>query len=92
MSHSTEDRIANLEYALKLFVRDVGDTYYDAGFITPGGDVEYDQIFPTTWRELTDKFYLRQVFHGTFKITSYGWITGDPAFKQRLGLLSKINT
>src|SRR5690242_1995521 len=96
MSLSRAQRLANLEYALKLFVRDVGDQYYRNVWFTPEGD-EYDQIFPTTWNELEEQGYAKHVVHDRYKLTGYGWLAGlelsglleSLEFKARLGTIAK---
>ena len=53
MSLSRQDRLGNLEFALKLFVRDISDNYYREIYFSPEGN-EYDQILLTTWQETQD--------------------------------------
>jgi|SRR5579872_138387 len=97
MSLSREERIANLEYALKVFVRDVNDNWIRHVHITPGGD-EYDVIFETTWKELISRIFLEELsMPGYFFLTGHGWLTGlellgrktDKDFRERVGRLFK---
>jgi hypothetical protein len=97
MSLSKEERLANVEYALSLFVKDIGDTYYKEAFITPDGD-NYQKLFPTTWHELLGRRYIKQPYSTNhYILTEAGWIWGlrfagiydDEVFRKRLGNVSR---
>jgi hypothetical protein len=74
MSLSAQDRIANMEVALKLFLQQVGHTPMARVRITREMP-EYKSIYPTTWSELTTRGYLRPVhgFSGWFSLTGHGY-------------------
>ena len=96
MSLSRQGRLDNLEFALKLFVRDIADNYYREVYFSPEG-TEYEKILLTTWQETQDEGYLSKVAYNRFQLTGYGWLKGfellglmdSEEYRERLGRLSK---
>jgi hypothetical protein len=98
MSISIQDRLENIDFALKLLLEKIGSCPL-GGFHILASAPEYDKILPTTWPELVKKHYLNQVqgFPGRFVFSGYGFRTAMercgmqdvPDIQQMLGRLSQ---
>jgi len=100
MSLSREQRLDNMEYALRLFMETLGDhCFYDTLFVKE--DKEYEGVHATTWADLEAKYWIELSQASTFQNTRYrlkaiGWITGidlteirnSPAFKSQMSRLA----
>jgi hypothetical protein len=97
MSLSEKERVENLEYALRLIVRDIGDNSILTSFIPHDGS-EYANILNTTWKELKSRTIIRSlnIRPPRYVMTGYGWIVALKAsgefdsegFKEKVGKLS----
>jgi hypothetical protein len=99
MSLAARERIDNLDYALKLLTKEIGDNWLESVHFEPGGTPEYDAILATTWADLESKMYIRSKLNGyVYGMTPYGWITGilkvgtntTGHFEERIGRLSAV--
>jgi hypothetical protein len=96
MTISTAQRLANLELALKFFIRDLeGHAINLATFASD--EPKYKEILPTTWEELRQRFLLTQLRHTDMhRLTGLGWYAGvkasgladNPEFKRQMRKLA----
>jgi hypothetical protein len=95
MSMSREARIENMEKALSLMFEDIGDRFFAHVYIRID-DSRYASIKATTWKELADRYLIRNIGHGNVIFTGYGWRTSlmslklheSAGFQSKLGRLS----
>jgi hypothetical protein len=76
MSHSKAERQANVDLALKLFMERLGTKWIQTFLIDPNcGD--FEDLFSTTWSELTDRYYyINKAIGHLYVLTSAGWMKG----------------
>ncbi len=98
MSHSSQAREANREYALKLLTTELGNNWIDSAYFTSDGP-EYGKVFDTTWDELEASHLIRAKYPigdlSRYWLLPQGWLKGiqllgipeQPDFKVRLGRL-----
>ena len=55
---SREARIENMGEALRLMMEEAGERCFDGVFINANGK-RYEAIQNTTWKELTDRYFIR---------------------------------
>jgi hypothetical protein len=98
MTLSRNDRLENLEYALRLMIERLGNRAMYAEFFDPKDPV-FNEIYSTTWNELEQRGFVRA--HKTsdsefYEMRGLGWfcamaVTGrieSPEFNERFGVLS----
>lgn len=57
---------------------------------------EYQDILPTTWKELVDRYMVKDHGHDMYQLTGYGWLKGvqlqelpeTPEFSQKMSRLA----
>lgn len=85
MSLSPEARRQNMANALTLMLNQVGDNAIEASFIQSEGQ-PYNAVEATTWKELIDKFLIRNITWRTAMMLNNRH--EEPEFKRKLGILS----
>jgi hypothetical protein len=76
MSHSKEERQANVDLALNLFMKELGTKWIQTYLIDPN-DGNYADILATTWGELSDRYqYVHKAIGYLCVLTPAGWMTG----------------
>lgn len=75
MTVSRDERLGNLAKALKLMTQEVGENAMRCVFIE-ANKPEYQDILPTTWKELVDRCMVRDYGWGTYQLTGCGWLEG----------------
>ena len=95
MTVSRDARVDNLAKALKLVTQEVGENPMWLVFID-GKKPEYQDILPTTWKEMVDRHMVKDHGWGTYQLTGYGWLEGvqllalpeTPGFRQKMSGLA----
>ena len=85
MSHSREERIRNIESALRLVMEELGSRAIWELLVDPD-NAHYADIYSTTWEEMKNHYLLKAfpvIGHTDYGLTGYGWLKG-------LELLGKI--
>lgn len=72
MSISAKDRLANIDFALKLLLERLGKRTL-GGFHIVTREPDYKEILPPTWHELANKSYIRSVSGGRYVLTGEGY-------------------
>lgn len=98
MTLSKENRLQNMEQALRLMLGRLGDRAMYKEFFNPEDPI-FTEVYPTSWKELEDRGLVRA--HRTYTSVSYelrgtGWFCAmgiddlfdTPAFEERFGKLS----
>jgi hypothetical protein len=91
MTLSKDTRIQNMAEALTLMLGKLGDRALFREYFERDSP-DFADIYPTTWKELTDRHMLIEHPWGTYQLTGHGWlmavkITGQiesPEFRERL--------
>ena len=76
MSHSREERLANRKLALEFLIKDLEDHPINrVSFLI--GEPPYDVIYPTTWQDLIDEYFIKPVGTPAMQLcafTGHGWL------------------
>ena len=97
MSHSNDQRLENVHFALKLIVQQVGEGFFSNHLINTE---MLEGVYPTTWSDMRDHYrYIHNVtgFQHLFKLNASGWVEAlrlegvldKPELKAELGLICK---
>jgi hypothetical protein len=95
MTVSRNARIDNLANALKLMTQEVGENTMWSVFID-ANKPEYQDILPTTWKDLVDRYMVKDHGWGRYQLTGRGWLKGvklldlpeTPEFNQKMSQLA----
>ena len=98
MSHSNDDRMKNMVLAVDLMFKALDDRAIDKVFFQFETDPTFKYIFPTTWRELEQRYLIKveRMMGGSLcQLTGYGWRTAVDDFwdelEPKLGpMMSKV--
>jgi hypothetical protein len=95
MTVSRDTRMDNLAKALKLMTQEVGE---NAIFrvVIEADKPEYAGILPTTWKELVDRYMVKDHGWDRYQLTGFGWLKGvqllglpeAPEFKRKMSQLA----
>jgi hypothetical protein len=96
MTISIKTRLENVNFALKLFLENLGNRTLGTFHILKN-QREYSNILPTTWHELVNKHYLKPVMGHRYVLTGDGFryamelydLQNSPDIQQMLGKLCK---
>jgi len=75
MTVSRDARIDNLAKALKLMTQEIGENAMWLVFID-ANKPEYRDILLTTWKDLVDRYMVKDHGRGTYQLIGYGWLQG----------------
>src|SRR5689334_11541867 len=96
MSHSAEERMNNLEAALRLFMSEIDGRSIREYLFSPGGP-SYENIYPTTWDELIRRRWIDDALAPHWcRLTGSGWLIGiqlldlqdDDVFRNKMAKLA----